>query len=240
MKAIYPPRGRAQEYGALACNLSLFCDHGCKYCFAPGALRKTREDFHNPENVQPRPGLLEALKKQVAAPKYKGKSIFLCFSCDPCHPNILDTAKEAIKILNAMDVSAMVLTKAASSFRLLDTMAGHPENRFGMSLTLSNDADSIEWEPNAALPETRLAILENAHKRGIKTWASMEPVIFPEQTRALISTAHRFVDHFKVGKLNYHPHAKTINWPMFRENVISLLDNLEADYYIKRDLREAN
>lgn len=238
MKAIYPPKGRAQEYGALACNLSLFCDHGCKYCFAPVVLRKTREDFHNPENVKPREGILDTLKKE--APKYVGKSIFFCFSCDPGHPSIANTTIEAIEFMNSIDVSAMVLTKSSHANVLFPAMQGHPENRFGMTLTFTSMKDSFEWEPKAALPLTRVELLEEAHKLGIKTWASMEPVIYPRQTLELIHKSHTFVDHFKVGKLNGHPHAKTINWPQFHMDALEILEECGCNYYIKRDLREAN
>lgn len=239
MKAIYPPKGRAQEYGALACNLALACDHGCKYCFAPGALRKTREEFHDTANIKPRPGIIEALKREAKDPRYQGESIFLCFACDPGHPSIVDTTIEAIKLLNAQGVSAMILTKSASADALFEAMEGHPENRFGMSLTFCKESDSLAWEPKAAVPDRRIELLQQAYDRGIKTWVSMEPVISPIQSLMLVATTNAFVHHFKVGKLNHHPLAKEIDWVEFREGVTGVLEEFGCSYYIKRDLREA-
>ena len=75
-----------------------------------------------------------------------------------------------------------------------------------------------------------------AHAQGIETWVSCEPVIYPAQTLALIEDTYKFVDMFKVGTMNYHPHGKTINWHKFAKEVKALLDKLGCKYYLKRDL----
>lgn len=46
-------------------------------------------------------------------------------------------------------------------------------------------------------------------------------------------------DFYKVGKLNYHPHSKTINWPELRENVIDVLQAYDCEFMLKKDLMEA-
>jgi hypothetical protein len=87
------------------------------------------------------------------------------------------------------------------------------------------------------LPEDRLRALEEAHKRGIETWASLEPVIDPAETLELIRRSHGFVDHFKVGKWNHDKRADSIDWRKFAVEVVELLDSLGCDYYIKDDLK---
>jgi len=67
-------------------------------------------------------------------------------------------------------------------------------------------------------------------------WVSCEPVIYPEATFELIKLTAPFVDHYKVGTLNYHPHGKTIDWPKFAREVKQLLEGLGKPYYLKRDL----
>lgn len=47
MKVVYEPKGRAKEYADLAFNTYLSCPHGCRYCYAPSAMHKTRECFHS-------------------------------------------------------------------------------------------------------------------------------------------------------------------------------------------------
>ena len=109
---------------------------------------------------------------------------------------------------------------------------------YGATLTLLDAADSKHWEPRAALPEQRLQALRIAHDHGIRTVASLEPVIDPEQTLEMIEWAHEFTDLYKVGKLNYHPHAATIDWHDFGHKAVELLDSLGAKYYIKNDLKK--
>jgi hypothetical protein len=52
----------------------------------------------------------------------------------------------------------------------------------------------------------------------------------------LIEQIHPFVDHWKVGKLNYK--KLKVNWLKFREEVTSLLVSKGADYYLKMSLTD--
>ena len=50
MTIIYEPKGRAREYAALAANLYNTCSHGCRYCYAPAAMKQRfnlARDAHN-------------------------------------------------------------------------------------------------------------------------------------------------------------------------------------------------
>lgn len=236
MPVIYEPKGRAKEYSDLALNLYTGCSHGCLYCYAPDAMFKKREQFHS--DVVPRGDILNLIKKE--APAYTGKEVFLCFSCDPYCPEELEhkITRQAIEILHASDVGVNILTKggmwAARDFDLLEVK---PEcSRIGATLTFWKSVDSFTWEPRAAHPLDRLRMLESAHKKGIPTWASLEPVVDPNQSLELIRMSHRFVDHYKVGRWNHDKRAKEINWARFLQDVTSLLDELGKSYYIKKDL----
>lgn len=79
-KPIYEPRGRAREYGELAVNIYTGCNHGCSYCYAPAVLHKEQGAF---TEVQTRPGIVEAVRRQLEREKTTGKTVFLCFTCDP-------------------------------------------------------------------------------------------------------------------------------------------------------------
>jgi len=71
---------------------------------------------------------------------------------------------------------------------------------------------------------------------GIPTWVSLEPVIDPIQSLEIIRTTHDYVDVFKVGKWNHDKEASKINWPKFAKDAVNLLNELGAQYYIKKDL----
>jgi DNA repair photolyase len=81
MNAIYAPTGRAAEYSPLACNLYWGCNHACRYCYAPGVLRRKPEEFH--ASVRPRGNILAKLEKDARAIEGDPRQILLSFLCDP-------------------------------------------------------------------------------------------------------------------------------------------------------------
>ncbi|CAG0946263.1 hypothetical protein ANRL1_02877 [Anaerolineae bacterium] len=247
---IYEPKGRAREYAALACNIYRGCDHGCKYCFAPNVLRRQRADF---VIAEPRSGFLSQLREESEWRKPKGQ-VLLCFTCDPYQhlDDELKLTRETIEILHDGGFDVCVLTKGGSR-ALRDIELFTPTDAFATTLTTLHSADSREWEPDAALPSDRIHTIAEFHACGIPTWVSLEPVLDPDTALRIIRSTHQVVDLFKVGKLNYHPHAKETDWRAFALAAIELLDSLgyrrEEDpdlvrsanktnrqYYIKRDL----
>jgi len=238
MSIIYEPSGRAREYSQLAANLYKGCGHGCVYCYAPDAIRIDRADFYT--KPSPRTNVLRELEKDCI--KLEGREtrpVLLSFSSDPYQPldEELKITREAIKLLKKHKLKVVILTKggkrAERDFDLLDSA-----DFIGASLTFTNADDSKKWEPRAALPEERIRMLKNAKDSGIQTWASLEPVIYPEQSLELIRLTHEFVDLYKVGTLNHHPHAKSIDWKNFAERAIAMLKEYGAKFYIKKDLRK--
>jgi len=231
-KPIYEPKGRANEYGSLACNIYSGCNHGCYYCYAPNVVKKTREAF---AQVTPRPLIVESVKRQLDRDKITGELIHLCFTCDP-YPAAIDTlvTREVIKAIKEAGNRVQILTKggirAERDFDLLDG-----GDMFGVTVTKYEQRHHLH-EPNAAHVIDRLMTLGNAAKRGIKTWVSLEPVIDPESVYTLIQSNHP-IDLFRIGKLNYH--ASAINWAEFGARCEALCIEHGRNYYIKADLREA-
>jgi len=233
---IYEPRGRAREYAALACNVYSGCDHRCTYCYAPSATRKTRDSFSIPSL---RSDFLRKLKKEAKQHwlNRTNERILLSFTCDPYqHIDVKEqVTRQALEILKARNLRVEILTKGGfRALRDIDLLTA--DDAFACSLTLLDDEQSLEWEPGAALPKERIYALHHFHEAGIPTWASLEPVIDPAVSLQIIRETHTFVDLFKVGKLNYHPLASTINWRKFAHDAVELLESLNCKYYIKRDL----
>jgi DNA repair photolyase len=245
-KIIYQPSGRAKEYADYALNLYNSCNFGCKYCYVPCVLRKDRQEFHNGRRVRD-----DVLKKvEHDAPFMRGMKVLLCFTCDPYQKlnDELQLTRKVMEIFNRYGVNWAVLTKsgpkAINDFCLYKT-----GDSFGCTLTFNTFSDSVYWEPEAATPLGRIGVLKTAHQAGIKTWASMEPVIDPVQTLELIEETHGYVDLYKVGKLNSQNSRgsenyeelrqieKRIPWKKFGRETEDLLQRLGAEYYIKEDLR---
>lgn len=253
-KIIYEPRGRAREYARLACNVYKGCSHGCVYCYAPSATRKTRTEF---EASTTRAGDFVCKLEREAA-KYQAAGItdqvLLSFTCDPYQHLDVDeqVTRQAIRILHRHGLKVCTLTKGGSR-ALRDLGIVRPGDAFATTLTLLDDTQSRHWEPDAALPGDRIETIKAFHQAGVPTWVSLEPVIDPAVSLEIIRQTRGFVDLFKVGKLNYHPAAAGVDWEPFAYDVIGLLERMGYEriedpdqaveacaenrlYYIKRDL----
>lgn len=227
---IYEPKGAAKEYGDLALNIYTGCPHRCYYCFAPGVLHRDREQFHS--HVEPRPGIVEEVKKQLDKENITGKLIHLCFTCDPYPTGYDSTAtREIIKLLKEHGNHVQILTKGDGSqdFDLLD-------GKDWYGITISGKAESKDTEPGAIQAHKRLSILKIAKLHGIKTWVSFEPVVNAVSVLRCISGYSSSFDRIKIGKLNYFP--SDINWKEFGCRAEAMCKMLGVDYYIKDSLRK--
>jgi DNA repair photolyase len=234
MQTIYEPKGKAREYAPWALNIYSGCSHLCTYCY----MRPMHERFHGKGSFDMpvyREGLLEALEKHLDGSdcRYYGKTIHLCFSCDP-YPAGIDTTptREVIKMLKAAGCHVQILTKGGSraerDFDLLDA-----EDWFGVTLT-GYDRDAKEREPGADCYEERVFSLVNASEAGIKTWVSFEPVYDPKLVYHWLKECNWF-DLLRIGKLNYHP--SNVNWGDFGRRCEELAKQHGRNIQIKDELR---
>ena len=225
MKPIYEPKGAAKEYGDLAINIYTGCPHRCFYCFAPGVLRRDKEIFHSV--VKPREGIVEETAKQIEREKITGKTIHLCFTCDP-YPTGYNTSptRQIIQAIKESGNNVQILTKGDGS-RDLDLL--DENDWYGITLDgIGNGRDPL-WK-------ARINALAEAHSRGIKTWVSFEPVTDEREFFINLHLVAPFVDKVKIGKLNYHP--SNIDWADFGRRAEDLCQKLGIRYYIKESLRK--
>lgn len=148
--------------------------------------------------------------------------------------------RQVLEILQRHGLNVAILTKGGKrSERDFDIMQKFPADSFkyGATLVFADDTESSKREPGAAPTSERIASLKRAHELGIRTWVSLEPVYEPQDAYALIEMTKGFVDLYKVGKLNYRPVAKKVNWHTFGVSVTRQLSGLGKEYYIKKDLR---
>lgn len=233
---IYETKGRAREFNELAINLFTGCGHQCIYCYGADVTHQSKDSF----SKSPRPRVTEDdVERSAREWQLKGETrrILLCFVTDPYQLIEQDTqlTRHTIEILHKYNLNVMILTKAGDrSLRDFDILT--PKDAYATTLTLDNDADSIRWEPFAALPQGRVNALKTAYQLGIETWVSFEPVIYPIQTMTLLEITRQFVGHYKVGTMNYHPQGRSINWYRFGWEIKKIMDDLKVKYYFKQDL----
>lgn len=216
MRAIYTPRGAAREYAPLAVNLFTGCGHGCLYCYAAELDLKrgrtaSKEAWH--AMVRARPGIIQALERDAKALANRQGlfdpppgPVLLCFTCDPYQ---LDAALnhvtwQALEILTGAGLGVKLLSKAGrAACRNLELLSRYARRHwFGQSFTTLDPELARVWEPNAAPPAERLAALELARRAGLRTWVSLEPVLYPGRMVELVRELAPVVDSFSVGILN--------------------------------------
>jgi DNA repair photolyase len=257
LKAIYEKSNG--QYSNLRLNLYNGCSHGCLYCY-----NKREDRFHGPFDQPSKKASLaniqhDLLMLQGACDR---RPVLMSVVGDPYDMGRRDSDKPSglmryvgsnnhsdsytrsvLTLLRSYDHPFLVLTKggmlAAKDFDLYSS-----NDAFGVTLTFDNDADSLYWEPGAALPADRIASLKEAHRRNIHTWVSMEPVIYSQQTVHLIEMSYEFVHYFWIGKLNHDAELeRTIDWPKFRREVEALLQKCGKQpgtgYGLKHQLAEA-
>lgn len=237
MKPIYTPKGAAKEYGDYAINIYTGCPHRCYYCFAPNVLRRDKEAFHS--HVEPRKYIVSEVARQLERENITGKTIHLCFTCDPYPVGHDSTAtREIIKLLKDSGNHVQILTKngldATRDFDLLGKGDWFGVTYAGYSGGVLAPRYFPSEEPNAGAPRDRIRALNIAHYAGISTWVSCEPVLNAVDVLTFIQCAD-YVDLWKIGKLNYHP--SDIDWKAFGERVESLCRAERRNYYIKDSLR---
>ena len=234
MSLIYEPRGKAREYSPLALNIySGGCDHGCMYCYCAGMQRA----FGRTWNLDAQPRDLSGLGREAAKAK---RQILLCFVGDPyCRAETIHRkTREALGVLASARCSVAILTKGGKRcLEDVDIFRVWPDGRIkvGATLTFLDPVRSAEIEPGAASPQERLAVLDQLHGQGVQTWASIEPVIDPVESLAMIRASVACVDAYKVGKLN-HAASKT-DWRSFGMAAVDLIRAAGKRVYVKADLR---
>lgn len=235
----------AVEYGDYTINHVEGCSHGCLYpCYAFLMAKrfgkiKTYKEWIQPKIVH---NALELLDKEI--PKYKNdiKFVQLSFTTDPFmynYPEVSKLSYEIIKKLNDNDIKCTALTKGILPIKLANIS---DKNEFGITLITINDNYRQELEPFASPMNKRIKSLYSLHKKGLKTWVSIEPYPTPNiinQDINKILDRLSFVDKFIFGRLNYN--AKVSKYDDYKNffnemalSVVSFAKKNNKQYYIKK------
>jgi DNA repair photolyase len=239
MRIVYEPKGRALEYSPLAVSLYRWCSFKCSYCFVPAMTQATEHG-----EPYPRKNALSLLEKDCDELQRSGdkREILISFTTDPYQPlnDKEQLTRKAIELFIKYKRPFSVLTKGGHrSMQDFDLMAAHPElGRYATTLTCNNHITESKWEPFTASYTQRITALVEAHKRGIKTWVSIEPIIDPAQSLALISITHALgcVDLYRIGLLNHEelPFPRADLYEFVKKVKLILED---TDHVFKKDLQ---
>ncbi len=233
------------EYGDYTLNHIEGCSHGCKYpCYAMMMAKrfgkiKDYNDWINPKIVE---NALELLEEEIPKYKDKIKHVHLCFTTDPFmydYGEISDLTLKIIEMLNRFGLKCTVLTKGVLPIELSGLAE---DNEYGITLISLEENFRKNYEPFSASYDNRLKSLLDLHKKGLKTWVSIEPYPTPNITNQdfdKILDEVSFVDKIIFGKLNYNSKvSKYLNSKDFfnglSNRVIDFCMERSKEYHIKK------
>jgi hypothetical protein len=169
-------------------------------------MRKSESDWRL---SRVREGVLEQLVADLEAwpvdlfEEPGARRVLLCFSCDPFQPIAFDSGytRAAIAALQASSCEVVTLSKAGLWAAEAVGWLRPGVDEWGATLTFVDDRLTVAVEPGAGLYADRIALLEMAKERGLKTWASLEPLTV--QSAAALAGAAEYVDEFRIGLWNF-------------------------------------
>ena len=236
------------EYADFCLNHVEGCSHGCRYpCYAymmkkRCGIVKSYDDWCKPKIVT---NALELLDKEIPKYKNKIKYVHLCFSTDPFMYNqeqVCDLSLKIIDKLNLNKIRCTVLTKGIFPKEVVKRNGFSANNEYGITLVSLDEKFKKDFEPNSAPFQNRIRSLEYLHKKGFKTWVSMEPYPTPNLIRQdliKILDAVSFVDRIIFGRLNYNVKSSEFKYTKEFYNslalsVIKFCKRHGIDYHIKQ------
>jgi len=172
----------------------------------------------------------------------------LLSDCYPVSEERANVTRWTIRELHRHGVGVRVLTKsgtrAVRDFApdFPDGLGSHPDDAYGATLTFLDDDDSRRWEPRAALPAERMDGLQEAHRRGLPTWASLTPVIDPVQALDLIRATAPYVGLYTIGAVEAddilgdsppRPEAPEFSWAAFAAEAADLCRRLDVPCFVR-------
>lgn len=210
-KAIYQPSGKAAEYSPWACNFYTGCSNDCEYCYCKRGVMshvwstepKLKKCFKDEEHA------LDIFEREVILNKtqLQRKGLLFSFTTDPMLPETLYLTIKATEKALLYDIPVKILTKRADWLHYTHFKFLIEENRlwktkrhlvaFGFTLTGFD-----EKEPGASTNQERIKAMRKLHDMGFKTFASIEPVIDPDESQKMISATQSFCDLYKVGLIS--------------------------------------
>lgn len=204
-KLIYRPKGKANEYALWACNLYNGCTHACHYCYlrhglAKGLLGKEEPTIKGGMNERTAyAAFCYELEKDHDAIARDG-GLFFNFSSDPMLPETRELNTKCMLYALDRGVRVRMLTKG----RIFEPFVESVRQRglshladFGFTLTGCD-----ELEPGAASNSQRIFDMRWLKEAGMRTWASIEPVIDPAKSMDMIEQSLQYCDEYRIGLLS--------------------------------------
>lgn len=236
------------EYADFCLNHVEGCSHGCKFpCYAFNMAKRFGKVKDYSGWIKPKlvSNALDLLDREI--PKYKDiiNYVHLCFMTDPFmyqNKEIIDMTLRIIEKLNQNNIRCTTLTKGIYPTALVNTNKYKNNNLYGITLVSLNEKFRNKFEPFSAPYKDRINSLKRLHRKGSKTWVSIEPYPTPNlddnQNLLKLLEKVKFVDRIIFGKLNYNVQSSQFkdNASFYEERaqeIIAFCKNNNIEFHIK-------
>ncbi|MBQ6764027.1 MAG: hypothetical protein IJP45_02455 [Paludibacteraceae bacterium] len=228
-KAIYKPKGKAGEYARYACNFYVGCSNDCDYCYCKRGLLGHAMGAPTPTLKKCFKGhitygvFVRELHENIVQLRQHG--IFFSFTTDPLLPETQDLTNAAVLYAVNQGVPCKILTKRAD-FKVLESFYSFQHLiAYGFTLTGCD-----ELERNASSNTERIERMADLHRRGFKTFASIEPIINLNDSGEMIRRTLGICDLYKIGLLTGHKSYTPADVAHFVVNINDMVLNHNFDH----------
>lgn len=214
MKAIYRPKGKANEYSQWAVNFYNGCSGKCSYCYnrkGRGAHLLGKEKPTIKKTLINEVNAITVFKSELQ--KYrneikKSEGLFFNFVSDPFLNDTATVNTIAIRECLNNDIPVVILTKQTMVLQLMaaeiqtngtlfNSMLKPHMIKIGFTLT-GHD----EMEQGCCTNAERIETMKLLHEIGIKTWASIEPIVDFDSSLNMIHKSLPYCQHYKIGLMS--------------------------------------
>jgi DNA repair photolyase len=160
------------------------CEHGCIYCFArpthaylglsPGLDFETK--------LTAKPNVAELLRRELAAPGYKPRTMALGTNTDPYQPieKTYRLTRGILEVLEETRHPVGIVTKSSLVLRDLDILSRMAEQglaKVAISVTTLDPELARQMEPRAPTPARRLETIRKLNEAGVPVAVLTAPII---------------------------------------------------------------
>ena len=178
------------------------CQHGCFYCYARFMKKFTNHKEKWGNFVDIKINAPKLLAKEIKKKK-KGK-VWISGICDPYQPveRKYKLTRKCLEILLENNWPVIIQTKSPLILRDLDLLRKFQNIEVGFTITTADERIKKIFEPKTSSIEERINALANLHKKGIKTYVMIAPIL-PGVENLPVKLEGK-VDYVLIDKMNYH------------------------------------
>lgn len=218
-KCLYTPGGAAREYAAVGCNFYRGCPFQCQYCYNRKGMTASvnglsyavlSNDFTMEKNrpkkyrhLSPEDYALLVFKRECEKwlDHLRRTGIFFSFTTDPLSELTCALTIEAALHAAKSGIPVKILTKNAGGGKpLFRKFIDSPWNdKIALGFTLTGRDDQ---EPHAPTNAERIETMKFCHQWGMRTFASIEPVVDFDSSYRMIEETVGSCDEYLIGLMS--------------------------------------